>query len=69
MAGAAFTGQQQAIYAFDLTQPSDLFFGGRFNIGDGDILYAVEAPYTQFLKALSAITGVTTPVTGISNAI
>ncbi|WP_299702564.1 hypothetical protein [uncultured Tateyamaria sp.] len=69
LAGSAFTGLQQAIYAFDLTQPSGLFFGGRFNIGDGDILYAAEALYTQFQKALSAITGVATPVTGISNAI
>lgn len=67
LGGAAYSGQRQAIYAFDLTEPSGLFFGEQFNIRDGDILYAAEAPYTQFQKALSAITGVASPVSGLND--
>ena len=51
------TGTQRLIYVLDLTRPNGVFFARDFAIRDGDTVYVTEAPYTQFAKVLSALTG------------
>lgn len=50
-------GTQRFAYVLDLTRPNGLFLARDFLIRDGDTVYVTEAPYTQFSKALGAITG------------
>jgi polysaccharide biosynthesis/export protein len=58
---------QRMIYIFDLTQPASLFQARDFQIRDGDTLYVTEAPFVQWQKTLSAITGSTGAVTSLTN--
>ena len=51
------TGDQRMIYVLDLTQPTGMFEARDFLIRDGDTVYVTEAPYVQWQKSLSAITG------------
>ncbi|MEO0938954.1 MAG: polysaccharide biosynthesis/export family protein [Pseudomonadota bacterium] len=50
-------GAQRMVYVLDLTQPNGMFEARDFVIRDGDTLYVTEAPYTQFTKIISALTG------------
>lgn len=50
-------GAQRMVYVLDLTQPNGIFLARDFVIRDGDTVYVTEAPYAQFSKVLSAITG------------
>ncbi len=50
-------GDQRIIYVLDLTDPTGLFEARDFQIRDGDTLYVTEAPFVQWQKTLSAITG------------
>jgi polysaccharide export outer membrane protein len=50
-------GAQRVIYVLDLTRPNGVFLARDFAIRDGDTVYVTEAPYTQFAKVLSALTG------------
>jgi polysaccharide export outer membrane protein len=50
-------GAQRLIYVLDLTIPNGMFQARDFVIRDGDTLYVTEAPYTQFTKIISALTG------------
>ena len=50
-------GTQRVIYVLDLTRPNGLFFARDFAIRDGDTVYVTEAPFTQFNKAVAALTG------------
>ena len=59
-------GAQRLVYVLNLTEPNGLFLARDFLIRDGDTVYVTEAPYTQFAKALGAITGVLTPAASIS---
>ncbi len=43
----------------DLTQPTGMFEARDFLIRDGDTVYVTEAPYVQWNKTLSALTGAT----------
>lgn len=52
-------GEQRIIYVLNLTEPSGLFEARDFQIRDGDTLYVTEAPFVQWQKTLSAITGTT----------
>ncbi len=61
------TGLQRMVYVFDLTEPSSLFEARDFQIRDGDTLYVTEAPFVQWQKTLSAITGSTGAVTNLAN--
>ena len=45
------------IYMLNLTEPNGMFMARDFIIRDGDTVYVTEAPYTQWTKALSALTG------------
>ncbi len=60
-------GSQRMVYVFDLTEPSSLFEARDFQIRDGDTLYVTEAPFVQWQKTLSAITGSTGAVTTLAN--
>ena len=52
-------GDQRFVYVLDLTQPTGLFEASDFLVRDGDTVYVTEAPYVQWTKTLSAITGAT----------
>lgn len=53
-------GDQRMVYVLDLTQPTGMFEARDFVIRDGDTVYVTEAPYVQWHKTLSAITGTAT---------
>jgi polysaccharide biosynthesis/export protein len=50
-------GDQRIVYLLDLTSPTGLFEARDFQIRDGDTVYVTEAPFVQWQKTLSAITG------------
>ncbi|MEL7105201.1 MAG: polysaccharide biosynthesis/export family protein [Pseudomonadota bacterium] len=50
-------GEQRIVYVLDLSQPNGVFTARDFIIRSGDTVYVTEAPYTQFSKVLSALTG------------
>lgn len=50
-------GAQRLVYVLDLTQPNGMFHARDFVIRDGDTLYVTEAPFTQWNKTISALTG------------
>jgi len=50
-------GAQRMVYVLDLTEPNGLFLARDFVIRDGDTVYVTEAPYAQFSKILTALTG------------
>lgn len=50
-------GTQRMAYVLDLTQPTGMFEARDFLVRDGDTVYVTEAPYVQWQKSLSAITG------------
>ncbi|MEL7026363.1 MAG: polysaccharide export protein, partial [Pseudomonadota bacterium] len=50
-------GEQRVVYVLDLSQPNGVFTARDFIIRSGDTVYVTEAPYTQFSKVLSALTG------------
>jgi polysaccharide export outer membrane protein len=60
-------GTQRMVYVFDLTEPSSLFQARDFQIRDGDTIYVTEAPFVQWQKTLSAVTGSTAAATNLSN--
>ena len=60
-------GDQRIVYVLDLTEPTGLFEARDFQIRDGDTLYVTEAPFVQWQKTLSAITGTTGAATDIAN--
>lgn len=62
------TGEQRMVYVLDLTQPAGLFEARDFTIHDGDTLYVTEAPFVQWQKTLSAITGATGAANQVANA-
>lgn len=61
-------GDQRMVYVLDLTQPTGMFEARDFLIRDGDTVYVTEAPFVQWQKALSAITGATGAANNISSA-
>jgi polysaccharide biosynthesis/export protein len=56
------------IYVLDLTEPNGMFMARDFAIRDEDTVYVTEAPFTQFSKVISAITGSLTAVDGAASA-
>lgn len=60
-------GDQRVVYVLDLTEPTGLFEARDFLIRDGDTLYVTEAPYVQWQKTLSAITGSTAVASNLAN--
>ena len=52
-------GAQRMAYVLDLTQPTGLFEARDFLIRDGDTVYVTEAPFVEWTKTLTAVTGTT----------
>jgi len=50
-------GPQRMVYVLNLTAPEGIFHARDFVIRDEDTVYVTEAPYVQFQKVLSALTG------------
>ena len=50
-------GAQLLVYVLDLTQPNGMFLARDFSVRDSDTLYVTEAPFTQWDKTISALTG------------
>jgi polysaccharide export outer membrane protein len=66
---ADLIGDQRLVYVLDLTEPNGLFEARDFQIRDGDTLYVTEAPYVQWQKTLSAITGATGTATSLAKTV
>jgi polysaccharide export outer membrane protein len=56
------------VYVLDLTQPTGMFEARDFLIRDGDTVYVTEAPFVQWTKTLSAISGSTAAANNIATA-
>ena len=50
-------GDQRLVYLLDLTGPNGIFMARDFLIRDQDTLYVTEAPFAQWSKVISALTG------------
>ena len=61
-------GDQRFVYVLDLTQPTGMFEARDFLIRDGDTVYVTEAPFVQWTKTLSAITGTANSAKTVSTA-
>jgi polysaccharide biosynthesis/export protein len=61
-------GDQRMAYVLDLTQPTGMFEARDFLIRDGDTVYVTEAPYVQWQKSLSALTGTAGVANQLGNA-
>ena len=59
-------GSQRLVYVLDLTEPNGMFMARDFVIRDGDTLYVTEAPFTQWSKVITAITGTASSAAGIT---
>lgn len=59
-------GDQRFVYVLDLTQPTGMFEARDFLIRDGDTVYVTEAPFVQWTKTLSAITGTTAAASNLA---
>jgi polysaccharide biosynthesis/export protein len=60
-------GDQRFVYVLDLTQPTGMFEARDFLIRDGDTVYVTEAPYVQWNRTLSAITGTATTADSLAS--
>ena len=60
-------GAQRMIYVLNLTEPNGLFVARDFVIRDNDTLYVTEAPYAQWTKTISLISGGITPIASLSS--
>lgn len=59
---------QRVVYVLDLTAPSGIFNARDFIIRDGDTVYVTEAPYVQWQKSLSILTGTANSATALDRA-
>ncbi|MDS0928603.1 polysaccharide biosynthesis/export family protein [Rhodobacter capsulatus] len=60
-------GDQRMVYVLNLTEPNGMFLARDFVIRDGDTVYVTEAPFVQWQKSLSALTGSATAANSINN--
>lgn len=61
------TGDQRMAYVVDLTKPSGIFIAREFMVRDGDTIYVTEAPFVQWQKTISAITGAAGSVNNVAS--
>jgi len=59
-------GAQRMVYVLNLTEPNGLFIARDFVIRDDDTLYVTEAPYAQWTKTISLISGGLTPLANLA---
>lgn len=60
-------GDQRFVYVLDMTQPTGMFEARDFAIRDGDTVYVTEAPFVQWQKTLTAISGTAGAASSISS--
>ncbi|MEZ5778153.1 MAG: polysaccharide biosynthesis/export family protein [Paracoccaceae bacterium] len=61
-------GPQRIAYVLNLTEPNGMFDARDFMIRDGDTVYVTEAPYVQWYKTISALTGTLNSANSVSRA-
>ncbi|OIQ73171.1 polysaccharide biosynthesis/export protein [mine drainage metagenome] len=61
-------GSQRMIYVLDLTAPNGMFNARDFMIRDGDTVFVTEAPFVQWQKSLSVVTGAVSGLQTVSTA-
>jgi len=61
-------GAQRLIYVLDLTKPNGMFMARDFSVRDDDTLYVTEAPFAQWSKVISALTGTLGALGSVSTA-
>jgi polysaccharide export outer membrane protein len=69
LVGTDLSGSQRMVYVLDLTKPNGMFMARDFAIRDQDTVYVTEAPFVQYDKAVSALTGSLTAAATASSAI
>lgn len=62
------SGAQRLVYVLDLTRPNGMFIARDFAIRDADTVYVTEAPFSQWAKVISALTGTLGVVGSVSSA-
>ncbi|MGB0960502.1 MAG: polysaccharide biosynthesis/export family protein [Halocynthiibacter sp.] len=60
-------GDQRMAYVLDLTSPTGMFTARDFAIRNQDTVYVTEAPFIQWTKTISALTGSLASVTSVSS--
>jgi polysaccharide export outer membrane protein len=61
-------GAQRMVYVLDLTKPNGMFVARDFAVRDDDTIYVTEAPFAQWSRVISALTGTLGAVGSISTA-
>ncbi|MGQ3486835.1 polysaccharide biosynthesis/export family protein [Roseovarius pacificus] len=61
-------GAQRMVYVLDLTKPNGMFMARDFAIRDGDTIYVTEAPFAQWSKVISALTGTLGAVSSVATS-
>ncbi|MFD1880949.1 polysaccharide biosynthesis/export family protein [Paracoccus pacificus] len=67
--GRSVQSTQRVAYILDLTQPNGLFVARDFLLRDGDTVYVTEAPFVQWHKTISALTGSLSQAASLENAV
>ncbi len=62
-------GDQRIAYVLNLTDPNGMFNARDFVIRDGDTVYVTEAPFVQWQKTISALTGSLGAAGSVQNAV
>lgn len=61
------TTPQHVAYVLNLTEPNGMFIAREFQMRDGDTIYVTEAPYVQWTKILSVLTGSASSASSLSS--
>ena len=61
-------GDQRFVYVLDLTQPTGMFEARDFLVRDGDTVYVTEAPFVQWQRTISAVTGTVGSANSLSSS-
>lgn len=62
-------GAQRMVYVLNLTEPNGMFMARDFVIRDGDTVYVTEAPFVQWTKVLTSVTGTIGAVGGLATSV
>jgi len=67
LARSDLVGDQRMVYVLDLTEPTGMFMARDFVIRDDDTIYVTEAPFVQWNKTISAMSGTLQSVDVLNN--
>lgn len=60
-------GDQRLVYVLNLTEPNGMFHARDFAVRDQDTVYVTEAPFVQWTKTITALTGSLTAVDSLTS--